>query len=130
MKKKIVLLMLCVLIAGCSSPLDRVRKTNRERILKLSTGLTKEEALKVMGKSAGGGLFGEPTVKSPYKSETLQSGGRNFEILYYYTDINSRIHISNPGTIRDKDLTPLVFEDDILIGWGNSFLESLKEPVD
>ena len=122
--------MLCVLIAGCSSPLDRVRKNNRKRILKLSAGMTKKEALKVMGKSAGGGLMGEPSVKSPYKSETLQSNARSFEILYYYTDINSRIHISNPSTIRDKDLTPLVFEDDILIGWGNSFLESLKEPTE
>ena len=120
--------MLCVLIAGCSSPLDRVRKTNRKRILKLSAGMTRKEAMKVMGKSAGGGLFGEPSVKSPYKSETLQSNARSFELLYYYTDINSRIHISNPGTIRDEDLTPLVFENDILIGWGKTFVKTLIKP--
>ena len=130
MKKKIALLALCILMAGCTSPLDRVRKTNRKRLLKLSTGMTKEQVLKVMGRSGGGGLFGEPTVKSPYKSETLQSNGRSFEILYYYTDINSRIHISHPGTIRDKDLTPLVFENDVLIGWGNTFLKTLIKSAD
>ena len=92
--------------------------------------MTKSQAMKIMGRARGGGRFGEPSVKSPYKSETLQSNARSFEILYYYTDINSRIHISNPGTIRDKDLTPLVFEDDILIGWGKSFLESLKQPTE
>jgi len=125
MKKTLVLLMLCVLMAGCASPLDKVRKNNRKGLLKLSVGMTKKQALKVMGKAGGGGYFGEPTVKSPYKSETLQANGKNFEMLYYYTDINSRIHISNPGTIRDNDLTPLVFENDILIGWGNTFVKTL-----
>ena len=125
MKKSLILLTLCILMAGCASPLDRVRKNNRKALLKLSAGMTKEQALKVMGKAGGGGFFGEPTVKSPYKSETLQSNDRTFEILYYYTDINSRIHISNPGTIRDKDLTPLVFEEDKLIGWGNTFVKTL-----
>lgn len=125
MKKKLALLIIFVLIAGCTSPLDRVRKNNRKRLLKLSVGMTKVQALKVMGTSGGGGLFGEPTVKSPYKSQTLQNNERSFEILYYYTDINSRIHISHPGTIRDKDLTPLVFENNILVGWGNTFLKTL-----
>lgn len=130
MKKQIALLALCILITGCASPLDRVRKNNRKRLLELSAGMTKEQALEVMGRSGGGGSFGEPTVKSPYKSETLQSNGRDFELLYYYTDINSRIHISNPGTIRDKDLTPLVFENGILIGWGKTFVKTLIKPSD
>lgn len=125
MKKSLVLLTLCILMAGCASPLDKVRKNNRKGLLKLSAGMTKEQALKVMGKAGGGGFFGEPAVKSPYKSETLRSNGKTFEMFYYYTDINSRIHISNPGTIRDKDLTPLVFENDILIGWGNTFVKTL-----
>ena len=130
MKKQIALLALCLLITGCTASLDRVRKNNRKRLLKLSAGMTKSQALKVMGRSGGGGSLGEPTVKSPYKSETLQSNGRNFELLYYYTDINSRIHISNPGTIRDEDLTPLIFENDILIGWGKTFVKALIKSSD
>ena len=82
MKKKLALVVLCILIAGCASPLDRVRKNNRKGLLNLCVGMTKKQALKVMGKAGGGGFFGEPTVKSPYKSETLQSNGRNFEVLY------------------------------------------------
>ena len=130
MKKRIALLVLCLLITGCASSLDRVRKNNRKGLLKLSAGMSREEAVKVMGRSGGGGSLGEPTVKSPYKNETLQRNGRNFELLYYYTDINSRIHISNPSTIRDEDLTPLVFENDILIGWGRTFLKTLIKPSD
>ena len=130
MKKQIALLVLCILITGCASSLDRVRKNNRKRLLKLSAGMTKEQALIIMGRSGGGGSLGEPTVKSPYKNETLQSKARNFELFYYYTDINSRIHIANPSTIRDEDLTPLVFENDVLIGWGKTFVKTLIKSSD
>jgi hypothetical protein len=124
MKKVAVVSVLFVLAAGCTSSLDRVRTANRRNLLKLSVGMTKEQALAIMGNKSGGGRFGEPTVNSPYKSEILQGKDKTFEVLYYYTDIKSVIYTANPATITDNQLTPLVFDNGKLIGWGASFLNS------
>lgn len=124
MKKIAAVSMLFVLVAGCTSSLDRVRTANRRNLLKLSVGMTKEQALAIMGNKSGGGRFGEPTVNSPYKSEILQGKEKTFEVLYYYTDIKSVIYTANPATITDDELTPLVFDNGKLIGWGASFLDS------
>ncbi|MCJ7555009.1 MAG: DUF3192 domain-containing protein [Ignavibacteriaceae bacterium] len=40
-----------------------------------------------------------------------------FEVWYYYTDMKAY-----DGAITDDELTPVVFENDKLIGWGQSFL--------
>jgi hypothetical protein len=127
MKKVVVVSVLFVLVAGCTSSLDRVRTANRRNLLKLSVGMTKEQALATMGHKSGGGRFGEPTVNSPYKSEILPSGEKTFEVLYYYTDIKSAIYTANPATVTDDELTPLVFDNGKLIGWGADFLEDIKK---
>lgn len=137
MKKVVVVSVLFVLIAGCTSSLDRVRTANRRNLLKLSVGMTKEQALAIMGNKSGGGRFGEPTVNSPYKSEILlvraepavarQGKDKNFEVLYYYTDVESTIYTANPATIPDDELTPLIFDNGKLIGWGADFLEDIKK---
>jgi hypothetical protein len=124
MKKAAVISVLFVLAAGCTSSLDRVRAANRRNLLKLSVGMTKEQVTAVMGHKSGGGWFGEPTVNSPYKSEILQGKDKTFEVLYYYTDVKSVIYTANPATITDDELTPLVFDNGKLIGWGASFLDS------
>lgn len=124
MKKVAVVSVLLVLAAGCTSSLDKVRAANRRNLLKLSVGMTKEQAIAAMGNKRGGGRFGEPTVNSPYKSEILQGKTQTFEVLYYYTDINSAIYAANPSAITDDELTPLVFDNGRLIGWGKSFLDS------
>ena len=127
MKKAAIVSVLFVLIAGCTSSLDRVRTANRRNLLKLSVGMTKEQAIATMGHKSGGGEYGEPTVNSPYKSEILPGQGKTFEVLYYYTDVKSVIYIANPATVPDDELTPLVFEDGKLIGWGADFLEDIKK---
>ena len=127
MKKVAVVSVLFMLAAGCTSSLDRVRTANRRNLLKLSVGMTKEQSLAIMGHKSGGGRFGEPTVNSPYKSEILQGKDKTFEVLYYYTDIKSAIYTANPATIADDELTPLVFDNGKLIGWGASFLENIKK---
>jgi hypothetical protein len=127
MKKVVVVSVLFVLIAGCTSSLDRVRTANRRNLLKLSVGMTKEQALAIMGNKSGGGRFGEPTVNSPYKSEILPGKDKTFEVLYYYTDVESTIYTANPATITDDELTPLIFDNGKLIGWGADFLEDIKK---
>jgi hypothetical protein len=127
MRKAIIVSVLFVLIAGCTSSLDGVRTANRRNLLKLSVGMTKEQAVATMGHKSGGGRFGEPTVNSPYKSEILPEKGKTFEVLYYYTDIESNVYTANPATIPANELTPLVFDDGKLIGWGADFLEDIKK---
>ena len=124
MNKTVFLLMMGLLAVGCAGRLDSVRKTNRQNLLKLSVGMTRDEALTIMGDARGGGRFGEPTVNSPYKSEILQGPEKTVEVVYYYTDIKDAIYTAHEVTITDDELTPLVFEDARLVGWGNSFLES------
>ena len=124
MKKAITVSLLFMLLIGCRSSLDKLRTHNRKKLLKLSVGLTREQAVAAMGHRKGGGRFGEPRVNSPYKSEILQGKEKTYEVLYYYTDIESPFYIANPSTISDNELTPLVFENDVLIGWGKGFLKS------
>jgi hypothetical protein len=52
-------------------------------------------------------------VPNPYRSEIKKVGNKNYEILFYYTDIRKQ-----DGAITDDELTPLVLEDGKLIGWG------------
>jgi hypothetical protein len=127
MRKAAVVCVVFVLVAGCTSSLDRVRTANRRNLLKLSVGMTKEQVLATMGHKSGGGWFGEPKVNSPYKSEILPGKDRTFEVLYYYTDVKSAIYIANPATVTDDELTPLVFDNGKLIGWGADFLEDIKK---
>lgn len=124
MKKVISISLLFILFLGCRSSLDKIRTHNRKKLIALSVGMTKEQAMAIMGHKSGGGRYGEPSINSPYKSEILQQKEKIYEILYYYTDTDAPFYIANPSTISDDELTPLVFEADILIGWGKSFLKS------
>jgi hypothetical protein len=128
--KKILLAMLCLELVGCATTMQQAISPNRENLLKLSIGMSKEETIRVMGTqpfSAGGSDFlrgsrsskgQEVTINNPYRSEILQGKDKIFEVLYYVTDDKT-----GSGVITDDDLTPLVFDNGKLIGWGRSFLQ-------
>jgi hypothetical protein len=120
MRKLIMLFIGMMLISGCAT-LDKVRTTNRENLMRLSIGITKQEALNIMGTGTVRTGDYPPTVNNPYRSEILQGTGKTFEVLYYCTDIKRA-----DGAITDDELTPLVFDNNKLIGWGWSFLEDNK----
>lgn len=115
--KKLIALLLCLGLGGCAS-LSGVRTMNRENLLKLSIGMSKQEALNVMGTRSFATLE-EGRINNPYRSEILSNKeGKIFEVLYYCTD-EKRID----GAITDDELTPLIFDNGKLIGWGWSFLQ-------
>jgi hypothetical protein len=120
----VILLMLSVILTGCTA-CEEVRSKNRERLLQLSVGMTKEEVLDITGRrrihctTTGAST---KTINNPYSSEMLVGKNKTLEVLYYYTD---RKHAG--FTIRDEDLTPVVFDDDRLIGWGWNFLNEQIE---
>jgi len=111
------LLVLVIGMSGCSA--DRVRLVNRRNSMKLSIGMARGEVLNIMGTKTIHTLGIPSAINNPYRSEVLYGkNGKTLEVLYYYTDIQRR-----NGAITDDELTPLVFDDDILIGWGRGFLQ-------
>jgi hypothetical protein len=124
MKKIIVASVL--ILSGCSNiyldTIDLLRAQNTGNLAKLTVGLRKETAMEMMGTEASKGVF--MWIDNPYRSETLMGkDGKNYEVLHYYTDLKQR-----DDRITDDELTPLVFHDGKLIGWGYLFLDQRVPP--
>jgi hypothetical protein len=125
-------LFLAVLSIGCASilslkTLDDVRAMNKSNLSKLNIGMDREEVLEIMGTKTiktyrieTNALYykKDRKIPNPYKTEIRKVGDKSYEIIYYYTEVKKR-----DGTITDDELTPLVFDNGELIGWGWSFFE-------
>lgn len=129
--KKFLICFGLILVAGCSSgpPMseltEQARTQNREKLVRLSVGMSKAEVLQIMGTKTmvletHTVTFG-PEVKrinNPYRVEAIKGeDGETYELLFYYTDRKKA-----DGVITDDELTPLVIKDDKLIGWGWTFV--------
>ncbi|NHZ86726.1 MAG: DUF3192 domain-containing protein [Planctomycetia bacterium] len=109
-----IVLIVSAFLTSCVST-SQIRAENRQKLLRLSAGMSKQEVLGVMGTStitAGDGTV----VTNPYRTEMYRSNGHVFELLLYYTDIQK-----SDGAITDDELTPLVVMNDKLDGWGWSY---------
>ena len=117
--KNLLIILICLGLVGCAVlSRQQIRYENRKNLLKLSVGMTKEEVFNVMGVGQPNPLDVTVMVHNPYKSETLRAGDKIFEVIYYYTDLKK-----DEGIITDDELTPLIFDEGKLIGWGWRFLE-------
>ncbi len=123
MTKPIIAFVLLVLVTGCGMSLVQIRTRNRGNLLKLSVGITKEEMLDIMGtETIKANDYYHATINNPYRSEILQGKDKTFEVIYYYTDKKQDDYYFKV-TFLDDELTPLVFDDGKLIGWGWSFMQ-------
>jgi hypothetical protein len=78
--------------------------------------------MEMMGTEPSKGVF--MWIDNPYRNETLTGkDGKSYEVLYYYTELKQR-----DDRITDDELTPLVFHDGKLIGWGYPFLDQRVPP--
>ncbi|MFH1128505.1 MAG: DUF3192 domain-containing protein [Candidatus Omnitrophota bacterium] len=108
--------------------ISSVTDLNKRNLTSIYTGMAKEEVLKVMGsRSVIAHQLGERIeVKNPYRTETLVGKEdikeRKFEILFYATEMYGKDY-----RITDAKLTPLVFEDNKLIGIGWEFYKDTIE---
>ena len=123
---KIIIVALLLVLAGCSNiyldTSDLLRERNTGSLAKLTAGLGKETVMEMMGTEPSKGVF--MWIDNPYRSETLTGkDGKSYEVLYYYTDLKHR-----DDRITDDELTPLVFHDGKLIGWGYPFLDQRVPP--
>lgn len=123
---KRIIIPLVFILAGCSNfyldTSDLLRMRNAETVKKLSVGMHQEVVMELMGTEASKGVF--MWIDNPYRTETLTGkDGKTYEVLYYYTDLKQR-----DDKITDDELTPLVFENGSLIGWGYPFLDQKVPP--
>ena len=103
MKKGIIIiLLLSGLLAGCGAVKGLEASANRSQLDNLKVGMTTDQVRAAMGK--------------PYKSEFY--GSKLF--WFYITEWQS------DGQTTPDEMTPLVFENDILLGWGSNFLSSSR----
>jgi len=126
MKKVFLVLLFCGLV-GCTmvSVYQRTASENRAGLTKLSIGMSKEEALKIMGTTSAKGnyLEGHAVIENPYKSETIQGTVDTFEVLYYLTNPFEDRGGWFKSDVTYEELTPLLFKNGRLAGWGDDFLK-------
>ena len=100
----------CVYINGESVGHDDWRETqrvNREAISKLDMGMARSDVLRQLG--------------TPADSEAVTIDGEEVRVLFYRT----RREHSDGRTTRDET-TPLIFKDDVLIGWGDAVYAEMR----
>ena len=113
--KRFTTLLIMIFLIGCASSEEYVRTKNRENLLRLSVGMKKFEVLQIMGTQT------YDDINNPYKVETPRGkAAQLYEVLFYHTDLKNK-----DGLITDAELTPIVFLDNQLIGWGWAFLSDI-----
>ena len=118
-----------LILSGCASVSPPVREMVDLRLMQ--EGMSRQEVKTLLGDKAvtGYDLTNQkkdtiiPIIfKNPYREETLKIADKTYEIAYYFTSIKKQ-----DGMISNDELTPLVFENNRLIGRGWAFLNVLKK---
>lgn len=100
----------CVVIGGEHVDHDGWKdeqRENREAISKLAIGMSRDEVLDQLG--------------TPSDSEAFTRDGEEVRVLFFRT----RHRHSDGETTRDE-ATPLVFRDDVLVGWGEDIYRAQR----
>ncbi len=119
MKYKIIIgILISVLIVGCVTT-AQVRAENRQKLLHLSVGESKQDVLHKMGTQTIETENGS-VITNPYRTEMYKVGSNTFELLLYYTDLKK-----SDGAITDDELTPIVMKNGKVDGWGWSYWNNL-----
>lgn len=100
-----------------TSSLDNLVARNGAALGELAVGMTRAEAVETMESKTY--YVSEPgwlgfRVENPYRVVVLdRDSGPPDELLYYYTK-----HGRDDGAVTRAEITPLVLENDHLVGWG------------
>lgn len=142
---KILIVGLIFFISGCAVVTTKPSQTTTvnanavehtfpsvEVIRKLMPGISREEALALIGRTVKTGYelkegsvseYQPVTMNNPSRSQKITKGNNTYEVDYYLTYIHKA-----DGVVSDDELTPLVFQDNKLIGKGWEFFnEKVKK---
>jgi len=101
----------CISINGSHSWDDKdwkdTQEVNRKIISELAIGTERSNALMRLG--------------TPSFSEAFVKDGEEYSVLFYRTH-----HTESDGETRKDETTPLIFQNDKLIGWGDDVLSSMQ----
>ena len=141
------LALMSVVFVGCRTEVpvaEDVRSVNREHLLSLRRGMSRSEVLALMGTTTVQTYkerfipdttnwelrLRDKRITNPHRTEIVElPGGTVAEIVFYYTDFKRPEHpqFLAPATeglaIHDDELTPIVLENESVVGWGWAFLE-------
>jgi hypothetical protein len=116
MKAIIVSLLLSLTLSGCIGSLGRSVARNRNNLTLIEYGMTKEQVHSVMGQKSS------RAYSNPQRTAMrVDEKGNHVEIFYYWTDGSAR------NGIQDSELTPIVFQNGKVIGWGREFFMEFVE---
>lgn len=92
-----------------------LREQNQAAVTKVKVGMTKAEVLAMFrtGNIKCFAGYEETSLRNPCKEERVSAGGRNVEVLYFYTDLKKM-----DSKITEEETTPVMFEKDKVIGVG------------
>lgn len=142
--KKLIYPLAAVLLTGCATmepdqiSLDRPPSAVPARpkqkpltpIDQLRNGMTYDEVMALMGQEVKIGFsesgtsaesYGSVAMRNPYRIEMLNANDTPHLVVYFLTRINN-----SDGEVTDDELTPVVFKDNVMIGRGWNYIESLQ----
>ena len=92
---------------------QQVRTMNKEKLNELEIGMYENVVLMIMGSKTIKIESAPFTIENPFKTEIYSNDVNVYKILYFYTDL-----VKSDGFITDEELTPIIFKNNKLIGWG------------
>ena len=92
------------------------------RLKKVDTGMTRDQLLNEIGKSAPG----VDSLPNVYQRERYLINGKNYEIFFFSPSGKHVYQGVQKDTIPWKDLTPIAMIDNKVVGKGWEYLDSLS----
>ena len=104
---------------------QQVRTMNKEKLNELEIGMNENVVLMMMESKTFKIESAPFTIENPFKTEIYSNDVNVYKILYFYTDL-----VKSDGFITDEELTPIIFKNNKLIGWGRDVWKKIIEAKD
>ena len=101
---------------------QQVRAMNKEKLNELEIGMNENVVLMMMESKTFKIESAPFTIENPFKTEMYSNDVDVYKILYFYTDL-----VKRDGFITDEELTPIIFKNNKLIGWGRDVWKKIVE---